>query len=122
MWCQSDSKLSPFLLYGASFPSYKGFLFFVYPESHRWAYMDLLSKAATFYNPRKPLIWSGHVIHENDPWINSYLIVVFPDLQIHPDQRQSCQSLGAGSHHAQPQEATYIDILYIKMILRTSQK
>ena len=25
MWCQSDSKLSPFLLYSASFPSFKGF-------------------------------------------------------------------------------------------------
>ena len=48
------------------------------------------------------------------------LMVVFPDLQRHPDKRQSRQSLEAGSHYPQPQEAPFIDILCIKMILRPS--
>ena len=41
-------------------------------------------------------------------------MVVFSDLQLHPDQRQSRQSLGEGSHHPEPQESPYRDILYTR--------
>ena len=47
----------------------------------------------------------GHIIHKNDSQTKPDLMVVIPDLQLHPDQCQSCQSLGEGSHHSQPQEA-----------------
>ena len=62
----------------------------------------------------------GHIIHKNDPQTKPDLMLVFIDLQLHPDQRQSHQSLGAGTHHSKPQEAPYMTILYIKMILRPS--
>ena len=42
------------------------------------------------------------IIHKNDPPTKPDLMVVFPNLQLHPDQCQSCPSLGAGSHHPQP--------------------
>ena len=61
-----------------------------------------------------------HIIHKNDRQTKPDMMGMVPDLQLHPEQRQSRQSLGAGSHHPLPQEAPYIDILYIEMILRPS--
>ena len=36
------------------------------------------------------------MIYKNDPQTKPDLMVVFPDLQLHPDQRQSRQLLGGG--------------------------
>ena len=84
------------------------------------ALFSLLHHGTNYYIMLCLYILHRHIIHKNDPQTKPDLMVVFPDLQLHPDQRQSHQSLGAGSHHPQPQEAPYMDILYIKMILRPS--
>ena len=47
-----------------------------------------------------------HSIHKNDP-------LVKPDLMVVKEE---------GSHHPQPQEVPYIDIFYLKMILRPNPK
>ena len=61
------------------------------------------------------------IIHKNDPQTKPDFIVVVRPLPDHPRRWRRRQHHGEGSHHPHQQNASNVDILYIKMIRKPSR-
>ena len=72
--------------------------------------IEILRPTSTLYR---------HVTYQNDPLTKPDFTLVFPDPYLRPCRRQGRRRLPP--HHHEPQGPSYMFILYIKMILSSSQ-